>query len=82
MSISPSIFATTDIYAASFAISQGVRLEGCDRRDSRRVVFLLERNAKLDGLLENYWNGEPVTVVPSQLFASLKHLKSLLHSLK
>ena len=75
-----SLFETTDIYAASFAISQGARMEGCDRSDPRRVIFLLEKSPKLDGLLDTYWSGTPVEVVPSQLFASLKHLKSLVYS--
>lgn len=70
----------SDLYAASFLISQGAQLEGTERSLDGRVHFHLRRMEGMDELLQTYWQNTPVPVVPAQLYASLKYLKSLLHS--
>ncbi|MFH0851712.1 MAG: hypothetical protein V1876_03100 [Candidatus Peregrinibacteria bacterium] len=70
----------SDLYVASFLVSQGAQLEGTERTPDGRVHFLLRRMEGMDELLQAYWSNSPVSVVPAQLFASLKFLKSVLHA--
>lgn len=70
----------SDLYAASFLVSQGAQLEGTERTPDGRVHFLLRRMEGMDELLQTYWQNTPVPVVPAQLYSSLKFLKSVLHS--
>ncbi len=79
MHISPHL-DLSDLYAASFLVSQGAQLEGTERTPDGRVHFLLRRTEGLDELLQSYWQNTPVSVVPAQLYSSLKYLKSLLHA--
>ena len=72
-------FESSDIYLSSYLLSQGARLQGVER-DKERMTFLIVREEGLDELLKAYWSNEPVTVIPAQLYASLKFLKSLLYS--
>ena len=73
-------FESSDIYLSAYLVSQGAKLEGVERDKDNRMVFLIGREDNLDSLLRDYWSNEPVTVIPSQLFAGLKFLKSLLYS--
>jgi len=68
-----------DIYLCSFLLANGAQLEGVERENGR-VRFIIRRKEGLDTFLDSYWSNKPVPVVPSTLFASLKHLKSLVYS--
>ncbi len=70
----------TDIYAAAFLVSQGVQLDGSERQSDGKVHFLLRSSEGLDEMLQSYWSNSPVSVVPAQLFSSLKFLKSVIHA--
>ena len=70
----------SDLYATAWLISQGAQLEGTERTPDGRVHFLLRRTEGIDELLQSYWQNTPVSVVPAQLYSSLKYLKSLLHA--
>lgn len=73
-------FNSTDIYLCAYLVSHNVRLRGVERDHNGRAHFYLESNEGLDALVQRYWSGKPVPVIPAQLFAALKHLKGLLHS--
>ncbi len=73
-------YDSTDIYVTAFLVSQGAELNGTERSPDGRVHFLLRRVEGMDELLQAYWSNKPVPVVPSQLYGSLKFLKSVIHS--
>ena len=73
---------STDIYVSAYLISQGATLDGTERTPDGRVHFHLRRVDGMDELLQAYWSNKPVSVVPSQLYGSLKFLKSVIHSQK
>lgn len=73
-------FESSDIYLSAYLLSQGATLEGVRRGADNKVTFLLQRESAFSDLLTAYWSNEPVSVVPAQLYASLKFLKSLLYS--
>src|SRR5437588_4502500 len=68
---------TTDIYLASFLFAQNAILTGCRRVGRRRNSFSFVADEKLHELLRVYWRQVPMTLVPAQLFAALRQLKSL-----
>ncbi|MAE68454.1 hypothetical protein CL635_01425 [bacterium] len=70
----------TDIYASAYLLSQGVELDGTERTPDGRVHFHLRRIEGMDELMQVYWSNKPTPVVPAQLYASLKFLKSVIHS--
>ena len=70
----------TDIYAAAYLLSQGAQLDGTERTPDGRIHFLLRRMEGMDDLLQAYWSNSPVSVIPAQLFSSLKFLKSVIHA--
>lgn len=72
-------YESFDIYVCAFLLANGARLEGVER-EGGRVRFLVRCEADLQKLLDEYWSNQPIFTVPSALFASLKHLKGLLHS--
>ena len=72
-------YESYDIYVCAFLLASGARLEGIEH-EGRRVRFLVECDTGLKKLLDDYWSNQPVPAVPSALFASLKHLKGLIHS--
>lgn len=76
----PTQYDSTDIYVTAFLISQGAELEGTERSQDGRVHFILRRVDGMDELLQAYWSNKPVAVIPSQLYGSLKFLKSVIHS--
>lgn len=70
----------TDIYACAFILSQKGQLDGTKRASDGRVHFLLRHMEGMEELLQTYWSNRPVSVVPAQLFSSLKFLKSVIHA--
>lgn len=68
---------TSDIYLAAFLLSQGAKFVRCRRVGLRRNEFTFVADAKLHHLLRRYWLHEPMTLVPAQMFMSLRRLKSL-----
>lgn len=72
-------YESFDIYVCAFLLASGARLEGIER-EGGRVRFLVSSETGLKDLLDGYWSNQPISTVPSALFASLKHLKGLIHS--
>jgi hypothetical protein len=75
-----SNYETEDIHVCAFLLCQGASLDGLERERSGRVRFHIKRTENIDELLRIYWSNDAIAIVPSRLFASLKHLKSLVHS--
>lgn len=73
-------FSTSDLPQASFLHASGIPLIGIVKIDAKRCEFQFERPNNLEKLLQDFASGRPVSVVPSRLLASHKHLKSLLWS--
>jgi hypothetical protein len=74
----PSCYETFDIYLASYLLSQRAILEGHERVGPRRTVFRFASDEKLHELLRLYWRRLPIPVIPADLFAALRRLKSLI----
>lgn len=72
-----SLHETSDIYLACFLLSQGATFDHCERVGPRRNNFYFVADDKLHRLLRQYWMHEPLKLVPAQLFAALRQLKSL-----
>jgi hypothetical protein len=72
-----SHYETSDIYLAAYLLSQGATFVNCRRVGPRRNVFSFAADEKLHELLRLYWMNGPMTLVPGQLFAALRRLKSL-----
>lgn len=71
-------YNTSDLPQASFLYASGIPLMGIARIDAKRCEFQFEGVEIIEGLLKDFASGRPVSVVPSRLLASHKHLKSLL----
>src|SRR5262249_10159020 len=74
---SSSHYETSNVYLASFLLSQGVALDGFSYVSARRVQYRFIATEKLHQLLRVYWGNLPMALVPSMLFSSLQRLKSL-----
>jgi hypothetical protein len=69
-------YKTHDPYLASFLLSEGGVLAGCTRNGPKQVEFRFVADRALHELLRLYWSGVPMLVVPCELFAALRKLKS------
>lgn len=69
-------YTTNDPYLASFVISEGGILAGCQRLGPKKVEFRFVADRRLHGLLRLYWQREPVLLVPGRLMEALRRLKS------
>jgi hypothetical protein len=70
-------YETSDFYLASYLHYSGCSLTDHLRVSPRRVVFRFVSDEKLHEVLRVYWRNQPVPVVPLQLFASFRRLKSI-----
>src|SRR5205085_33573 len=68
-------YATNDPYLASFVLSEGAVLLGCRRLAPKRVEFRFESDWRLHELLRLYWGGQPIRLVPADLFRAHRYLK-------
>ena len=73
-------YSTSDLPQATFLYASGVPLIGIEAVDDKRRAFSFERTEGLEELLMAFASGREVLMVPSQLLAAHKHLKSLLFS--
>lgn len=74
------LYETSDIYIAAFLMTVGADLVGVDRSDRKRVKFQLKTDPETrEELVRGYWSGKAMTIVPSQLFSCLKHLKGQIY---
>lgn len=69
-------YTTNDPYLASFVISEGGMLAGCQRLGPKKVEFRFLADRDLHQTLRVYWSRLPVYAVPYRLFAALRMLKS------
>jgi Domain of unknown function (DUF5659) len=71
-----SHYETSNVYLAAFLLCQGATLLGFERVSPRRNIFRFASDETLHGLLRLYWKNVPFTIVPTELFDSLRSLKS------
>jgi hypothetical protein len=74
--MTPSLYETPDVYLASYLLYQGVSFVGFERVGPRRTIFRFASSEYLHVVLRLYWNNERILVAPTQLFDSLRRLKS------
>lgn len=67
---------TTDWYLASFILSQGIPLLRWRRIGPKKVEFRFPAGQQLHDALRLYWAGVPMFVVPAELFAAHRRLKT------
>lgn len=67
---------TTDWYLASFVLSQGIPLLGWRRLGPKKVEFRFLAGQRLHDALRLYWACVPTIVVPADLFAAHRRLKT------
>ncbi len=68
---------TSDIYLAAYLLSQGATFVICRRVGLRRNIFSFVADESFHELLRLYWRQQPMSLVPAQLFDSLRRLKSI-----
>lgn len=73
-------YSTSDLPQAAFLHASGIPLIGIAKIDDKRCEFQFESPSELEGLLKDFASGRAVSMIPSRLLASHKHLKSLLWS--
>src|SRR5207302_2403786 len=69
-------YETTDVYLASYLLCQGATLVETERIGPRRTMFRFQSDEFLHALLRVYWSNDRILVPPTQLFDSLRKLKS------
>ncbi len=74
--MSVPIHRTTDVFLASYLLSQQAALASCQRLGPKRVEFSFAADCRLHELLRLYWSGEPTLLVPARLMDALRTLKS------
>ena len=70
-----SLYTTNDPYLASFVISEGGVLAGCQRLGPKKVEFRFVPDRQLHEILRVYWSRLPIHVTPYCLYAALRFLK-------
>jgi len=71
-------YSTSDLGLAA-TLSLWYPIEGIDRTNPHRAVFLFKRDEELNPLLEAYWRRE-LKVEPQTFFNQLKTIKSRLYA--
>ncbi|MFL5328576.1 MAG: DUF5659 domain-containing protein [Gemmataceae bacterium] len=71
-----SAYETSDLYLASYLLCMDAVLIETERVGPRRTVFRFESNEFLHALLRSYWSNDRVSIRPTQLFGTLRRLKS------
>ena len=69
-------YATTDWYLASFILNQGIPLAGWRRIGPKKVEFRFPAGRRLHHVLRLYWACVPTILVPVELFAAHRRLKT------
>ena len=71
-------YSTSDLALAASILCLDYKLETLDRKDSRRAVFIFNRDEALNNVLDAYW-GDNLAVNPRTYFDALKSLKTRLY---
>lgn len=70
-------FKTSDLALAT-ALSLWQPIEGINKENPRKALFLFEQNEKLDELIRKYWQGK-LKVEPQAYFNQLRIIKARLY---
>lgn len=73
-------FKTTDICLCAALCYCGYQVEAIDKQDPSKVIFLIERDEELDGLIQLYFTHQ-FRVEPLKFFNSLKEIKIRIHNI-
>ena len=68
----------TDINLATCAYYFGFKIDSIDKTNPSRAVFIIERDANLDSLIEGFWS-KTLLVDPLTYFNCLKEIKTRLY---
>lgn len=71
-------FETTDIALVSTLYYYGCKIEAINKKNPSRAIFILERSADLDRLIQGFWT-HTLQVEPLAFFNSLKEIKTRLY---
>ncbi|MCX6756291.1 MAG: DUF5659 domain-containing protein [Candidatus Nomurabacteria bacterium] len=73
-----NFFECSDISLASTLFYFGYKIEAINKNNSSRVVFVFERDNKLDELIQGFW-AHSLGVDPLGYFNCLKEIKTRLY---
>jgi hypothetical protein len=72
-------FVTTDLSLCATLLYSGYSLAAINKQNPSKVNFLIERDERLDGLIQKYW-AHQLTVEPLSFFNFLKEVKSRIYT--
>ena len=72
-------FLTHDLGLASALFTAGFNIEGLEKIDRVKVVFVFNKSQELNSHIENYWNGN-LSVDALQLYTNIRVLKNRIFS--
>ena len=75
---SEGMYRTADLALAAALCVSRFGVENVDRVSHNRLVFVFERNERLNEAVERYWRGE-LLVEPQTFFNQLKVLKARIY---
>ncbi|MBA7674005.1 hypothetical protein ES703_82212 [subsurface metagenome] len=75
------LYRTSDIYVTSWLLSNGLQLEGIDRSNSKRCVFVFHDRADRPKLVNEFQCGSATGNVVDLIFY-MKRAKRLLYSVE
>jgi hypothetical protein len=82
--VSEKLFQSADIFLCAFLLTQGIELNHVERLPgTQKCTFFFKKNseAEISELVRMYWSNEPISIVPSRLLHSLRHLKAMIYKL-
>ena len=69
---------TSDICLCSALCCYGYNIEAIDKQNSKKVVFLIQRDENLDNLIQQYFTHQ-LQVEPLSFFNYLKEIKTRIY---
>ena len=73
-----SVFRTADLALAAALCVSRFGVDSVEKVDQQRLVFIFERNERLNDAVDQYWRGE-MLVEPQTYFNQLKVLKARIY---
>lgn len=72
------LFKSSDLSLIATLQLYGYQIEEMDRSNSEKIIFIIKRDEKLDGIIRTFWS-RSLRVCPLTYFESLKATKARIY---